>query len=348
VTITSAGGIHQFLYKHIIIFKFIRNIYYFFWFGMLPMGILLFVSAFKSLLTSINDSQRRFRWLLYIITCHLVFAGFLCTQQGVLWGAWVAVFISLIYFLVYFYFDRKVSYLAGFCLFLLAVFIQSVQVYGFLDKKLYQAQDNERKVVAEYYQKKPKPQKMTLYYATSWYSILVNYIDPQVLDDYLKKPFIIYDNVVPYVDNTEFFKTLQSNMSSDLDIAYVSKFESTQNDWAYNQYAQGQADTNPVASGELSVVRSDANSWTLKLHLQQSRFLVINDNYNTAWHAFINGKEARLLRANAAFKGLWVPSGESTVFLRYSSPRRYVFHLALIALFVAVFVCLLVFLKKKK
>ena len=37
ITITSAAGVHRFLYEHVIIFKFIRNIYYFFWLAMLPM-----------------------------------------------------------------------------------------------------------------------------------------------------------------------------------------------------------------------------------------------------------------------------------------------------------------------
>jgi hypothetical protein len=34
---------------------------------------------------------------------------------------------------------------------------------------------------------------------------LVNYIDPQVLDDYRKHPFILYDNVVPYKDKSGIF-----------------------------------------------------------------------------------------------------------------------------------------------
>ena len=52
--------------------------------------------------------------------------------------------------------------------------------------------------------------------------------------------------------------------------------------------------------------------WYLKTHLSRSQFLVINDNYNSDWHAFINGHQVRLLRANVSFKGLWVPSGESS------------------------------------
>jgi len=97
ITITSAGGVHRFLYDHLIIFKFIRNIYYFFWLAMLPMGVLLSVTAFKSLLTAIDGSSKRTAWLVFIIICHLSFGLFLIGHKGVLWGAWAAVSISLVY-----------------------------------------------------------------------------------------------------------------------------------------------------------------------------------------------------------------------------------------------------------
>ena len=68
----------------------------------------------------------------------------------------------------------------------------------------------------------------------------------------------------------------------------------------------------------------------------------------TDWHAFIDGRPARLLRANVAFKGLWVPSGDSTILLRFATPRRYLFHFCFIALFAGVFIYLLLLLSKNK
>src|ERR1039458_874839 len=37
ISITSAAGVHRFLYDHIFFFKVIRNIYYFFWLAILPL-----------------------------------------------------------------------------------------------------------------------------------------------------------------------------------------------------------------------------------------------------------------------------------------------------------------------
>jgi len=346
ITITSAAGVHRFLYEHIIFFKFIRNIYYFFWLAMLPMVILLSMTAFKSLLTAIDNSSKKTVWLIYIMACHLIFAVFLFRHQGVLMGAWAAIFISLIYFLIYFICEKKSSYAAGFFLLLLAVFIQSVQVYHSLDNKLFQAERDA--VHAQQMGQNPKKERLSLYYVSSWFAILVNYIDPKVLDDYRQHQFILYDNVAPYGDNPEFLKALQASMASNINIAFLPRSESAPQDWKSDQEAASQAELDPVSAGELSIVRRDANTWVLKAHLPNSRFLVINDNYNSGWHAFINGHPCRLFRANVSFKGLWVPSGESSIVLRFASPQRYLLHFALTAFFAGIFLYLLMLLRKEK
>ena len=348
ITITSAGGVHHFLYQHIIIFKFIRNIYYFFWLAMLPMGLLLFVTAFKALLTTIDNSTHKGVWLAFIIMGHLLFALFLFSHHGVLWGAWSSIFISLAYFLIYFRYPAKVSYPAGFCLFLLAVFIQSVQVYGFLDDKLFQYQYKWAHPTSVVSQEVHQASKTEVYYAASWFTVLANYTDYLVFSTYRNKQFIIYDNVYPSGDNPESFKLLETAMAGNLNAAYVSKFESNPSDWRNDPNAPLQADDKGVSSGEVSMLYSDANTWLIKTQLAKSRFLVINDCYNKDWHAFINGHQAPLLRANVAFKGLWVPAGESKVLLRFSSPKRYLFHFALIALFIGAFVYFLILIFKER
>lgn len=224
ITITSAAGAHRFLYEHVIIFKFIRNIYYFFWLAMLPMGVLLSVAAFKSLLTAINNSSKKIAWLVYIIFCHLIFALFLSAHQGVLTGAWAAIFISLVYFIIYIYCENKISFLAGFFIILLAVFTQSAQVYKSLDNKLFQVQHND--TVYNNQHKDDVDEKISLYYASGWFSILVNYIHTLVLEGYANHRFIFYDNVLPYKDNSEFFKTLGTVMSSMTNMAFVPETES--------------------------------------------------------------------------------------------------------------------------
>jgi len=345
ITITSAGGIHRFLYEHVLFFKFIRQIYYFFWLAMLPMAILLAVSAFKSLLTAIDASSRKAAWLIYIVICHFLFGLFLWRNHDVLFCAWVAIVFDLFYFLAYFFYKKKVSYPLGFCLIFLAVFVQSAQVYQYLDNKLFQSQLESLKPVP--ISVNPRPTKLNLYYSTRWFAILAEYIDPVVLENYRAHPFIIYDNVAPYVDNPSFLKVFETTAASNSNVAYVPKFESSPEDWKVAPYAPPQADFNPVGSGKLSVLHTDANTWVLMAHLTQGQFLVVNDNYDNAWRAFINGHPARLLRANVSFKGLWLPQGDSRVVLRFASVRHYLFCFFLMALFAGVFLSLLVLLKRE-
>jgi len=186
---------------------------------------------------------------------------------------------------------------------------------------------------------------MGVYYASPWFNVLVSYIDPVILDNYTEHQFILYDNVAPYNDSLQFLSAFEKNVASNTNIAYVSKFESIPSDWLINPLARPQAEDNPLASGKLSILSSDANTLKIKTHLSNSQFLVINDNYNSEWHVFINGHPARLLRANVSFKGLWIPAGDSSIVLRFLNPMRYALHWGLIILFLGTFLYLLVLLK---
>ena len=348
ITITSAAGVYHFLYTHILFFKFIRNIYYFFWLAMLPMGVLLSVAAFKSFLTSIDASAKKTGWLIYIIVCHAAFIWFLFLQGGVLAGAWGAVVVIFLYFLVYFYFKKNISRPVGFCLFMVAVFIQSVQVYGCLGDKLLPVQQeiSHPKSIQRVSANIANQKHPDLYYALRWFTVLFNNIEPRVLGSYKSHPFILYDNVFPYADSQESLKVLEKAMAANANIAYVSKFESHLSDYNSDPDASSVADVDPIASGRLSLLNSDPNSMRIKMHLATRQFLVINNNYHSDWHAFINGREVPLLRANVAFKGLWIPAGDSMVVLRFSHPLRYVWHYLLIALYWGTFVYFLVLLNK--
>ena len=269
ITITSAAGVYHFLYTHILFFKFIRNIYYFFWLAMLPMGVLLSVAAFKSLLTSIDASAKKTGWLIYIIVCHAAFIWFLFLQGGVLAGAWGAVVVIFLYFLVYFYFKKNISRPVGFCLFMVAVFIQSVQVYGCLGDKLLPVQQeiSHPKSIQRVSANIANQKHPDLYYALRWFTVLFNNIEPRVLGSYKSHPFILYDNVFPYADSQESLKVLEKAMAANANIAYVSKFESHLSDYNSDPDASSVANVDPIASGRLSLLSSDPNSMRIKTHL---------------------------------------------------------------------------------
>ncbi|MDE2010134.1 MAG: hypothetical protein KGJ09_08665 [Candidatus Omnitrophica bacterium] len=346
VTITSASRLNGFFYSHLVFLKFIRQIYYLFWLGMLPMAVFLSVAAFKSLRDALDASSRKAVWFGFIAVCHLAFLAFLLTRQGVLAGAWIAVFLSLLYFIIYLSCAKEVSYPAAFGVLLLAVFIQSAQVYACMDKKLFEGLKQTR----TYDQAHVTHQisRIEPYYATGWFNTLVQEINPVDLNNYLKSKFILYDNVFPYVEGAPFFKAFETTTARGQNVAYVPKTESNLSQWQSDPQAPALADAHPLSAGELSLLGSDADTWVLKAHLSRRRFLVINDNYGAKWHAFINGRPAPLLRANISFKGLWLGAGDSKVVLRYSTPGAYVFRWGLIAAFAGIFLYMLVLLKQER
>lgn len=77
-------------------------------------------------------------------------------------------------------------------------------------------------------------------------------------------------------------------------------------------------DGEPV-EGEVRWEESSPNRLRLRVTSDRSALLVISDNWFPAWKATVDGAEAPVLRANHTFRAVPVPSGDSSVELRYRS-----------------------------
>jgi uncharacterized membrane protein YfhO len=76
--------------------------------------------------------------------------------------------------------------------------------------------------------------------------------------------------------------------------------------------------TNPAATvGNVEILEEANSRVRLKVQRSEPGYLVINTANYPGWHAYVNGKEQTLLKANYAFFGLEVGSGESVVELKY-------------------------------
>ena len=74
------------------------------------------------------------------------------------------------------------------------------------------------------------------------------------------------------------------------------------------------------SSPELNVTYFDVNSLRLKSDFSKPQMLVYNDSYTTSWKAYVDNKPVELLRVNEAFKGIKVPAGEHRVEFSYHPP----------------------------
>ncbi|MBI5042548.1 MAG: YfhO family protein [Nitrospirae bacterium] len=67
-----------------------------------------------------------------------------------------------------------------------------------------------------------------------------------------------------------------------------------------------------------SIERYDYNSFTMKAAADSPGILYWADGYDKGWHAYINGKEVPIYRANINFKAINIPAGRSNINFTYT------------------------------
>ena len=353
ISITTLTGLYTFLFKHVIFFKYIRNIYYLFWIAILPMAILLTVACLRSFLNSIQKERSKLLNVLNLCFSFGCFALFLYSQGVREWITWLSYSIALFCFIYSIWRPSFIKSILCVVLLLIGVFIQSLEFYGALVNKLhknygfsqyyvsktgspFRYKNSESFILESQVDKRNvfvKRLQADLYYASYWYSGLYNFVSPNALANYTNYKFKFYDNVSSYQDNELFYKILDEAMLNNQNEAFVFQGESVAEDWKTSQLAGPYAQNVDGPSSQLRVVEFNANVLELKIHLSKPKFLVVNDNYHKGWNLTINGKKSKLLRANVAFKGFWVPAGDSRVVLKFLTDWHYISYGALIILF---------------
>ncbi len=351
---------YQFLYEHVPFFKYIRNIYYLFFLAILPLLVLAVMEGISSLLklAEVSDRPARSKYFIYASLCHIVFVVFLLQQEGnVLFGAWVCLGLVWLSFAAYCFLEQGRARLTVFILVFLAVAGQSVEAYHYL--RINEHASSERRAAQSYklidydQSRYTSPEDMypmsestdkeglikdlqanNIYYASALFSNLFGQIDQAASRKYLAHKFLFYDRVLPYdQEDAAFFKSLRQAWMAEENAAYVPRAMFKEQ----KDLSRADAPLHPeplnAASPAFEITGFDPNTFKIHTQLPYARFLVINDIYHPAWEARINGKPARLLRANFAFKGIWVPAGESHIELRFQSTWRYLQGYALMAIF---------------
>ena len=105
--------------------------------------------------------------------------------------------------------------------------------------------------------------------------------------------------------------------------------------------APGKAQYIEKNSPQLNVLAFDLNSIKLETDFKEPKLLVYNDSFHDGWRASVNGRRVPVLRANFAFKGVWLEGGKNIVIFRFGAPWRYFLNYFLLVFYAVFLFCLM-------
>ncbi|MBU0469748.1 MAG: YfhO family protein [Candidatus Omnitrophica bacterium] len=162
-----------------------------------------------------------------------------------------------------------------------------------------------------------------MYYGTASYSHFIKSFSINLFSRYSHYQFYLYDQILKISDAKINNAEIANSLNSDRNLAFVSDNASGFEPEVPSINFKNKAEPVTRNSEQFRIINFDANSVKIETDLKKRNFLVFTDPFQEKWEAFINDNPAKLYRTNIAFKGLWIPEGKNTVFLRYSSLQDY-------------------------
>ncbi len=356
-------ALYSFLQKNVFFFKYFRNLHFFLWLAILPIAILFIVEQLRVFLRMIDENpQRKWLFFIYIIFVHAAAGAFFYWQRSFNFSTWISLVLSLLFFIVYLSRRLSARILCGLCF--LAIVIQPLEAYKNLQSNAYKTiallsydkfpsqfeyVRGERKIVdAGLAGQTPAAvvKSNPIYFGTQWYNLLWNNIDSAIVENYTLGKFILYDRVSVFDEKKENFQIIAQALARNLNVAFVPVETSPEELKISNAASAANALIIEKDNLQFSVLDFNANRVKLRTNFSTRKFLVFNDCYYPGWRVFINKKEATLLRANIAFKGVWVQSGQQEIEFVFGNAWRFKFE-PLLGIFYLSFLFLTFFFWKK-
>ncbi len=339
ISLTEASPLYKFLYDHVFFFRYMRMVSYFFWLAVLPMAVILVMDQVRAFIKEYAGTGNSVL-LFLVIGAHLAFGAWALTREGVAVTSWAAVGCSLIFFSAVVLGCRHRNILL--LVLMLAIVVQPFQlaryvtgngewrqgdigaynpavVRGFSYSRTFVPDNNAGAKDAFI-----RSMQGSLYYATRWYADVFTHVPSQDREAFTAHKLYLIDATVPYdAPDAGFYDRLAGAWRGAANIAFLPRQEVPLT--ALRSFSGGPSRAEAIGPEHAAIqIRSfDVNTLRLSAHLDRPRFLLWNDAYHSGWHVYINGREDKVLRADHAFKGVWLPAGSSDVVFRFSSPLRY-------------------------
>ena len=360
--------IYKFLYNHVFFFKYFRNFQFFFWLAVLPIFILICAEQFRLFLNvATNTKMKRISALVFIILIHILAVVFLYLNQPREAQTYYAVAaVSFLFFLGHWMGWLKPNSVLTWGVLLLVLVIDPFEVYHYmninskplsspyrygldqsyrkinlLDEKEALATINRPPVLRDAKAASSMDEQTLkyIYFGSKWYSFLVEHLDVHTLAYYTDRKLVVYDRVEYMADQDLDINKVTEVFRSNKNLAIVSSKESE----LMNSRAEKinpQAEIVTQHSPSVKVLDYNVNFIKLKTNYHIPKFLVYNDNDHRDWRLFINGQKKDIVRANIAFKGVWLPAGENIVYFRFGNSWKFLGKLFFVFVFSGVFIYL--------
>ncbi|MCB9721025.1 MAG: YfhO family protein [Candidatus Omnitrophica bacterium] len=341
LSVPALSPVYDFLHRYIFLFKYFRNLHWFFWLAMLP----IFVLAAAVLLDDLCAREKPSRagwWIGWTLGVHAVFTVTVVIWGNTIWSTYGTIAFSALFFALRAVPAAVTRPAVGLFLLTAAVGCQSLEVYHYLNVNStvrtgpykgddpYDPGSYQNKEIMGIPTDANKP---SLYYALRNYHDLYNAVHPSALFDYKRHKFILFDDVAVNMSGTYDYTALERKFALRQDLATVlSAVEIPKSRDGMRNY---EAVTGTTPGVEL--VRATVDRLELKTDRPAWHFLVFNQNWHRRWQATVDGRPQRIRETNGSFMGIPLPAGAHTVTFRFGGAGYRGFHYSILVIFYAMF-----------
>ncbi len=82
-----------------------------------------------------------------------------------------------------------------------------------------------------------------------------------------------------------------------------------------------QISSDSISTDSAAIIFYEQDSIVVAVNCTSNRLLIFTDNYYDSWHAFVDGKPAKLMRSYGSFRAVAVPADAKEVVFKYESER---------------------------
>ncbi|MCK5633329.1 YfhO family protein, partial [bacterium] len=348
VSLGAVGNLHPFLYKFVFYFKYFRNLFFFIAF-LMPIIVLIAVVQLQKILNyKIFSTRKKNSLLILSFILHLLFFVFLLKLGNISQSSYLTLAVNLLFFTLYFsgYFKKRSILFVG--LIVLSL-MQPIEILSLFQKNAgaYSCSLPAKRSTPRFEWTRLQSRKfpncllfkdvptyvhlwndMTMndsdggvglpVIASRWTFALCRKIHPRVYARYVRNKFVVYDDVEYIEEGEEAWPWIEDVLGDGLNMAFISEpFEDipglNPKKTDHDPFAQVIDEKNKG----ITIEAFDVNALTISTNFSKRKFLVYNDSYHPDWDVVVNGRRDKPLRANVAFKGVWVPAGRSNVRFEY-------------------------------